>query len=157
MAHVRRKFENALVTTLKAQKGLDYIALLYMLEGKLKEEKTDYEQIQKAYPIIQQMKSCMKQTYNSYTPKSPLGKAISYAFGMCLRISRFCKEGYFQIDNNGVENVIRPISLGRKNYLFSGNNSGVEDICIFYTLIGCSLQAGIDPHQWLISTLEKTP
>ena len=162
MAHVRRKFENALVTNPQAQKALDYIALLYMLEGNLKAEKADYEQIrkereQKAYPILQQMESWMKQTYNSCTPKSPLGKAISYAFGMWPRISRYCKEGYFQIDNNGVENAIRPIALGRKNYLFSGNNSGAEDNCIFYTLIGSCLQAGIDPHKWLTSTLEKIP
>ena len=161
MAHVRRKFENALVTP-EAQKALDYIALLYMLEGNLKVEEASYEQIrkereQKAYPILQQMESWMKQTYNSCTPKSPLGKAISYTFGMWPRISRYCKEGYYQIDNNGVENAIRPIALGRKNYLFSGNNSGAEDNCIFYTLIGSCLQAGIDPHQWLVSTLEKIP
>ena len=162
MAHVRRKFESALVTTPEAQKALDYIALLYMLEGNLKAEEASYEQIrkereQKAYPILQQMESWMKQIYNSCTPKSPLGKAISYAFGMWPRISRYCKEGYYQIDNNGVENAIRPIALGRKNYLFSGNNSGAEDNCIFYTLIGSCLQAGIDPHQWLVSTLEKIP
>src|SRR5690554_961363 len=162
MAHVRRKFENALVTTPEAQKALDYIALLYMLEGNLKAEEASYEQIrmereQKAYPILQQMESWMKQAYNSCTPKSPLGKAISYAFGMWPRISRYCKEGYFEIDNNGVENAIRPIALGRKNYLFSGNNNGAEDNCIFYTLIGSCLQADIEPHQWLTSTLEKIP
>ena len=162
MAHVRRKFENALLATPEAQKALDYIALLYMLESNLKAEGANHEQIrkqreQKAYPILQQMENWMKRTYNSCTPKSPLGKAINYAFGMWPRISRYCKEGYFQIDNNGVENAIRPIALGRKNYLFSGNNSGAEDNCIFYTLIGSCLQAGIDPHQWLTFTLEKIP
>ena len=162
MAHVRRKFENALLTTPEAQQALEYIALLYMLEGNLKAEGADYEQIrkereQKAYPLLQQMESWMKKTYDTCTPKSPLGKAISYAFGMWPRISRYCKEGYFQIDNNGVENAIRPITLGRKNYLFSGNNSGAEDNCIFYTLIGSCLQAGVEPHQWLTATLEKIP
>ena len=160
MAHVRRKFENALLTTPEAQKALDYIALLYMLEGNLKAEEADHEQIQKerkqkAYPILQEMERWMKQTYNNYTPKSPLGKAISYAFGMWPRISRYCKEGYFEIDNNGVENAIRPIALGRKNYLFSGNDSGAEDNCIFYTLLGSCLQADIEPYVWLTSTLEK--
>lgn len=162
MAHVRRKFENALLTTPEAQKALDYIALLYMLGGNLKAEEADYEQIrkereQKSYPILQQMESWMKQTNNSWTPKSPLGKAISYAFGMWPRISRYCKEGYYQIDNNGVENAIRAIALGRKNYLFSGNNSGAEDNCIFYTLLGSCLQAGVEPHGWFSSTLKKIP
>ncbi len=162
MAHVRRKFETALTTTPQAQKALDYIALLYMLEGNLKEQGADYNQIreereQKAYPILQQMESWMKETFRNCTPKSPLGKAISYAFGMWPRISRYCKEGYFHIDNNAVENTIRPIVLGRKNYLFSGNDSGAEDNCIFYTLLGSCLQAGINPQQWLTSTLEKIP
>ena len=162
MAHVRRKFENALVTTPQAKQALDYIALLYMLEGNLKADDADYEQIrrereEKAYPILQQMEVWMKQAYNNCTPKSPLGKAISYAFGMWPRVSRYCKEGYYQIDNNGIENTIRPITLGRKNYLFSGNDSGAEDNCIFYTLLGSCLQAGIEPHQWLTSTLEKIP
>lgn len=162
MAHVRRKFETALSTTPQAQKALDYIALLYMLEGNLKADQADSEQIrkereQKAYPILQQMESWMKQTYNSCTPKSPLGKAISYAFGMWPRISRYCKEGHFHIDNNAIENAIRPITLGRKNYLFSGNDSGAEDNCIFYTLLGSCLQAGIEPHHWLTCTLKKIP
>ena len=162
MAHVRRKFETALTTTPQAKQALDYIALLYMLEGNLKAQNADYEQIrkerqEKAYPILQQMENWMKQTYSCCTPKSPLGKAISYAFGMWPRISRYCKEGYFNIDNNGVENSIRPITLGRKNYLFSGNDSGAEDNCIFYTLLGSCMQAGIEPHKWLTSTLETIP
>lgn len=162
LAHVRRKFENALQTTPQAQKALDYIALLYMLEGNLKAHNADHEQIRderqkKSYPILQQMEEWMKQTANNCTPKSPLGKAISYAFGMWPRISRYCKEGYYLIDNNGVENAIRPLVLGRKNYLFSGNDSGAEDNCIFYTLLGSCLQAGTEPLKWLTSTLEKIP
>ena len=162
MAHVRRKFENALSSTPEAQKALDYIALLYMLEENLRTQEADYEQIrkereEKAYPILQQMEQWMKQTVNNCTPKSPLGKAISYAFGMWPRVSRYCKEGYYQIDNNGIEIAIRPLVLGRKNYLFSGNNDGAFDNCIYYTLIGSCLQAGVDPHQWFSSVLEKIP
>jgi hypothetical protein len=162
MAHVRRKFEHALATTPEAQKALDYIALLYMLEANMKDEQADYQQIkkeraQKAYPILQQMEHWMKATYNACTPKSPLGKAISYAFGMWPRVSRYCSQGYFNIDNNGVENAIRPITLGRKNYLFSGNHSGAEDNCTFYTLIGSCLEAGIEPSKWFTETLQKIP
>ena len=85
------------------------------------------EREEKAYPILQQMENWMRQTYIGCTPKSPLGKAISYAFGMWPRISRYCKEGYFHIDNNAVENSIRPITLGRKNYLFSACDNRAED------------------------------
>lgn len=162
LAHVRRKFETALKFSPEAKPGLDYIALLYMLEANLKEEGAAPEQIlrerkEKAYPILQKMEDWMKETFNKTTPKSPLGKAISYAFGMWVRISRYCSDGRFQIDNNGIENAIRPIALGRKNYLFAGNDQGAEDNCIFYTLLGSCLQAGIDPEKWFYDTLRKIP
>jgi hypothetical protein len=89
--------------------------------------------------------------------KSPLGKAISYAFGMCPRISRYCHDGRFEIDNNGIENATRAVALGRKNYLFSGNDGGTEDNCIFYTLLGSCLQAGVEPLSWLGFTLQAIP
>ena len=162
MAHVRRKFESALATFPQAQKALDYIALLYMLEGNLKAEAADYEQIrqereEKAYPILQQMESWMKETCNNSTPDSLLGKAIRYAFGMWPRICRYCKDGRFMIDNNGIENAIRPIAIGRKNYLFSGNDNGAEDNCLFYTLIGSCLQENVNPQLWLNAVLNKIP
>ena len=99
----------------------------------------------------------MTRTFNSCTLQSPLGKAIGYAFGMWPRVSRHCRDGRFQIDNNGVENAIRPIALGRKNYLFAGNDSAAEDICIFYTLLGSCKEAGMDPMQWLSAVLEIMP
>ena len=162
MAHVRRKFENALVYSPKAKTALEYIALLYVLEANLKGENADFEQIrrqreEKAFPILREMEARMQRTYNNCTPKSPLGKDISYAFGMWPRISRYCKDGRFQIDNNGIENAIRPIALGRKNYLFAGNDLGAEDCCVFYTLLGSCLQAGVDPMNRLNWLLEKIP
>jgi len=62
----------------------------------------------------------MTQTFNSCTPKNALGKAISYAFGLWPRICRYCKEGYYYIDNKAVENIIRPITLGRKKLFVLG-------------------------------------
>lgn len=162
MAHVRRKFETALQTTPQAQKALDYIALLYTLEANLKDEGASDEEKRErrekqAYPILQAMERWMKQQYNECTPKSALGKAISYAFGMWPRISRYCSQGYFDIDNNAVERTIRPIAIGRKNYLFSGNDSAAEDNCIYYSLLGTCIEAGVDPHGWLTDILKKIP
>ncbi|MDR1402729.1 MAG: transposase [Tannerellaceae bacterium] len=81
------------------------------------------------------MERWVKQVFNTITPRSPLCKAISYAFGMWPRISRYCSDGRFEIDNNDIENAIRA-APGRKNCLFSGNDGGVEDNCIFYTPFG---------------------
>ena len=115
------------------------------------------ERMSKACPLLQQMERWMIQVFTTTTPKSPLGKTISYTFGIWLRISRYCSDGRFQTDNNGVENAIRAIAPGRKNYLFSGNDSGAEDNCIFYTLLGSCLQAGVEPLSWLESTLRTIP
>lgn len=162
MAHVRRKFETALKSFPEAQKGLDYIALLYMLEANLEDDGADHrliaqQRMEKAYPILQHMENWMTQTYDKITPKSLLAKAIEYAFGMWPRICRYCSDGHFQIDNNGIENAIRPIALGRKNYLFAGNDNGAEDNCIFYSLLGSCLQAKIEPELWFIDVLQKIP
>jgi hypothetical protein len=74
MAHVRRKFENALNYSPLAQKGLDYIGLLYVLEANLRAEGADHERIrsermEKAWPVLQQMERWMKQVFNTITPK----------------------------------------------------------------------------------------
>lgn len=158
MAHVRRKFEHALTTDPQAQKALDYIQLLYTLEANLKAEGADAERIrgereEKAWYILQQMEEWMQNVFPQCTPKSPLGKAISYAFGMWPRISRYCKDGRFDIDNNGIERSIRPWAIGRKNYLFSGNNKSAEDHCVFYSLLGSCKEAEVDPQEWLNQTL----
>ena len=100
MAHVRRKFETALTTTPEAQKALDYIALLYMLEGNLKEEGADYEQIrkereQKAYPILQQMESWMKETFKVAPQKAPWVKPLAMLLACGLVSVAIAKKGIF--------------------------------------------------------------
>ena len=158
MAHVRCKFENALKNHPKAQIALDYIAVLYMLESNLKENNADketirYDREKKAYPILQEMERWMVSTYDTLTPKDQLAQAIKYAFGMWPRICRYCKEGDFEIDNNGVERVIRPIAIGRKNYLFAGNDRGAEDNCIYYTFIASCKESAVDPLEWFNKVL----
>ena len=158
MAHVRRKFENALKNHPKAQIALDYIAVLYMLESNLKEDNADketirYDREKKAYPILQEMEQWMVSTYDTPAPKDQLAQAIKYAFGMWSRICRYCKEGYFEIDNNGIERVIRSIAIGRKNYLFAGNDRRAEANCIYYTFIASCKESGIDPLEWFNKVL----
>lgn len=161
LAHVRRKFENALQAGYDAaSKALYYIGLLYELEANLKEREADAQEVlrerkEKAYPIIQIFEEWMVQTFNDTHPKSSLGAAISYAFTMLPRIARYTSDARFHIDNNLVENAVRPLALGRKNYLFAANDAGAEDNALFYTLIGSCHQAGVDPHQWLVDVLPR--
>lgn len=160
LAHVRRKFEHASTTNPAAVKMLEYIATLYELEKNLKERNATYEEIkserkEKAYGLLQLMEAWMKAENNSCTPGSELGKAISYAFGMWPRIARYCFEGRYNIDNNLIEQRIRPLAMGRKNYLFSGNDKGAKDNAIFYSFIGSCQEVGIEPLAWFNATLLK--
>lgn len=158
MAHVRRKFEHAAETDPRADHALDQIALLYSLEANLRERHATPEEIRQArqaqaYPILRSLEAWMKREYARSTPKSPLAKAISYAHGVWIRVARYVLDGHYEIDNNAIERRIRPLTLGRKNYLFSGNDKGAEDNAIFYSLIGTCLEAGVDPRKWLADTL----
>ncbi|KGF46257.1 hypothetical protein HMPREF0661_08405 [Prevotella melaninogenica DNF00666] len=75
-------------------------------------------------------------------------KALRYAFAVWIRIGRYVQDGCFNIDNNLMEQAIRPITLGRKNYLFCGNNEGAENNAIFYTFVACC-------REWMKEILSK--
>lgn len=160
LAHVRRKYETALQSgDERASKALEYISLLYQVEDNLKrEENISFETIaderlRLSYPILQQFERWMESVYPSVTPKSPLGKALSYAFGMLPRISRYCKDGRYEIDNNAIERMIRPIAVGRKNYLFVENDETAEDHALYYTFMSSCEQAGVNFREWLMKIL----
>ena len=161
MAHVRRKFETAYASgSESAKKALDYIAALYTLEANLKAAGADFEtrkreRMEKAWPILEAMEKWMEMEWTRCTPKSDMGKAISYAHGMWIRIGRYCLDGRFEIDNNAIERAIRPVTLGRKNYLFCGNDECAEDTALYYTLVGCCNEAGVDPLAWFNHVLQK--
>ena len=74
---------------------------------------------------------------------------------MCPRISRYCKDGRYDIGNNAVERAVRPITLGRKNYLFSANDKGAEDNTLFYSFITTCKEVGIEPIKWFNHALSR--
>lgn len=94
----------------------------------------------------------MLDIHKQYTPGEAMEKALRYAFAVWIRIGRYVQDGRFNIDNNLMEQAIRPITLGRKNYLFCGNNEGAENNAIFYTFMACCREADIDPYKWMKET-----
>lgn len=160
MAHVRRKFEHVAADDKNAAHIVKTIAVLYELEENLKHSKADYRQIQderktKAYPILKSLETYMQEVHKQYIPNEAMEKALRYAFSVWIRISRYVQDGRFNIDNNLMEQAIRPITLGRKNYLFCGNNEGAENNAIFYTFMACCREAKIEPYGWLKDILAK--
>ena len=88
-------------------------------------------------------------------PKSAIGKAIDYTLSRIDALKVYTTDAKLQIDNNLVENAIRPIAIGRKNYLFAGVHEAAENAAIFYSLLATCKAQGINPHTWLAETLRK--
>ena len=154
-AHCRRYFDRALNHDRKrAEHGIEQIGLIYSVETIADEEGAGYErraQLRQelAYPIIRGLEAWALNEQDKVMPKSPIGKALGYLLGHIRQLSRYTTDGMYQIDNNFIENSIRPLALGRKNYLFCGNHDAAEDAAIIYTFMGCCKLAEVDVRKWL--------
>ena len=153
MAHARRKFEQIRDTSPEAGKVLEYIATLYELEANLKYAGADHDEIrrqrqQKAVPILGFIRLMLEKYRTVDTPASALAKACDYALERWDGLCRYCEEGYYEIDNNAVERSIRPITLGRKNWLFVDSDESAKDAALYMTLIGSCNLLGIAPYKY---------
>ena len=160
-AHARRYFEKALSEdTERAQIALSFIAKLYEVEANLKEGNANNEQItekrtKQSLVVIREFERWMYSITGELLPKSLLAKAINYTFAMLPRLTRYITDARFAIDNNPVENSIRPMAIGRKNYLFCGNHRAARDAAMYYTFFGCCKLAKVNPADWLTYVLDN--
>ena len=160
MAHARRKFEQIKDTSPEARKVLEYIAVLYELEANLRYAKAGHDEIrrqrqEKAVPILGFIKLMLDKYKALDTPKSALAQACNYALERWDGLCRYCDEGYYEIDNNAVERSIRPLTLGRKNWLFVDSNESARDTAIYLTLIGSCNLLGITPYKYFETILPR--
>ena len=162
-AHARRKFTEAMKEDKAgAEYALDQIGKIYKVEAMATDQDMDYEQraeLRKrlAYPILRAFEKWLVQYYPKVLPKGRMGKAISYTYNIFHRLSRYHLDGRYQIDNNSVENAIRPLALGRKNFLFCGNHDAAENTAIMYSLLGCCKTWDVNPREWFIDVLSRIP
>ena len=162
-AHARRKFVEALEEKKKyASEAIVYIGKLYKLEEEMREAGLDAETIQKrrqeeSYPIICEFEKWMDSVGGLFKPKTRMGKALTYTYSLLPRLSRYVLDGRYNIDNNGIENAIRPLALGRKNFLFAGNHEAAVRAAIVYSLFSSCKAAGIEPREWLEDILVRLP
>lgn len=82
--------------------------------------------------------------YPKVLPKSPIGKAQNYLITRIKQLADYTKDGRYMIDNYPIENSVRPLAIGRKNYMFCGNHDEAEEAAIMYTMMGCSKLADVD-------------
>jgi transposase len=163
MAHARRYFEQALTNdTELAELVLKEIQKLYAVEKYCREnnlsvyDRLDLRQ-EKSVPVLQQLYQWLKDTVVKVTPTSAIGKAIAYALPRWERLMLYAHDGRLEIDNNLVENAIRPIAIGRKNYLFAGSHEAAQTAAMFYSLLGTCKLKNVEPFQWLKKLLEVLP
>src|SRR5699024_10424611 len=129
-AHARREFERALPNDKdRASMALIFIQSLYKVEAKARKEKLSPEQrkelrLDKALPILNAFGKWLRDEIKSgkVLPKSAIGKAVGYTLNRWEQLNNYLKDGMLEIDNNLIENAIRPIAIGRKNYLFAGSH-----------------------------------
>ena len=161
MAHARRYFFDAQDNDKqRAVWMLDKLQELYEIEKFAREQKLTHHQRlhlrqEKSLPILNEMESWLNTNLVEVTPKSPIGKAINYMKARWDKLKLFAGEGMLEIDNNLVENAIRPVALGRKNYLFAGSHEAARRAGIVYSFITCCKKNNIDPYSWLMETLQK--
>jgi hypothetical protein len=163
MAHIRRKFDEASsYDQERSSYAIKEIAKLYAIEKQIREADAvlGEEEIVKlrfteSMPILSSMKAWMLNQYPAVLPQSPIGKAISYALGLWDNMKYYCLHGQLQIDNNAIENAIRPIALGRKNYLFAGTHETAQNAAMVYSLFATCKKNNLNPQQWLADILNK--
>ncbi len=99
----------------------------------------------------------MKEAYLKVLPNSKMGDAIEYTYSLLPRLSRYVNDGRINIDNSLIENAIRPLALGRRNWLFCGNDASAYRAAIVYSLISTCKAAAVAPRTWIDDVLRKIP
>lgn len=162
-AHARRKFVDALNENNRlATEALCFIRKIYKVESDankagLNADERKEQRLKISYPTIRLFETWMKETYLKVLPNSKMGDAIEYTYSLLPRLSRYVNDGRINVDNNLIENAIRPLALGRKNYLFCGNDASAYRAAIVYSLISTCKAADVDPRTWMEDVLRKIP
>ena len=158
-AHARRKFVESLDNDkIRAEHVLVLIQKLYEIERKAREEKLSVEKTKalrekESVSVLNEIKTYLEVERNKVLPKSAIGKAINYTLNLWSQLSAYTQNGKFDIDNNTIENKIRPLALGRKNYLFAGSHDSAQRVAMMYSFLGSCAANNINPSKWLNDVL----
>jgi transposase len=161
MAHARRKFSEALPNDkTRAEYALGEIQKLYAIERQISDNNltgNDKLQYRKEYalPILKDLGTWMQKAYPEVLPGSIIGKAIFYSLSRWDKLSLYATTDFLNIDNNPVENSIRPVAVGRKNYLFAGSHAAAQRAAIFYSLLATCKNYNLNPSEWLGDVLSR--
>jgi hypothetical protein len=159
-AHARRKFYDlyAVDRSPIATEALQRIGALYAIEreirGRLPAERAKVRQ-ERARPLLTALQAWLSATLQKVSAKSELVGAIRYTLVRWTTLTRYCDDGRIEVDNNTAERSIRPVVLGRRNYLFAGSDAGGERAANIYSLIGTAMLHAMDPYLYLRHVIER--
>jgi len=161
MAHARRKFEESLDNDpALADWMMTKMRDLYFIEEKARmlnlsfDDRKELRQ-KESVPILNEMEEWMRENQIRTLPASSIGKAINYTLNLWKRLIRYVDDGRVEIDNNLIENSIRPIALGRKNYLFAGSHEAAQRAAMIYSFMGTCKKNEVEPLKWLTDVLSR--
>ena len=157
LAHVRRKFIEVQKSAQKeCQQVLKLISELYHLEKSAKDESSRMAiREKKSIKVLDELFKYLKNTNEKILPRSLLSGAISYALKQETEIRRIFEDGTFELDNNGIERQMRPVAIGRKNYLFAGSHDGAHRAAVMYSLLNTCKLNKVNPWEWLSDVLRR--
>lgn len=161
MAHARRKFVEAQSDNKeKADQVLIKMQQLYLLEEQMRQQQLSWEERttlrqEKAVPVLEEIGLWLDEEILKVRPSSPLGKAIAYTKARWQGLSAYAMHGQIEIDNNLVENSIRPLAVGRKNYLFAGSHQAAEMTAAMYSFMATCKKNNVDELEWLKDVFER--
>lgn len=163
LTHIRRYFDRSLDNDPdRANYALSEIGKLYAIEkeatqaGMSVEERYALRQ-QKAVPVLGEFKKWLDGNATYLLPQSRIGEAFVYTLKLWDRLMNYTKNGLYQIDNNPIENSIRPAALGRRNWMFAGSHNGAQRSAMMYSFFGVCKLHGVNPEAWLTDVLNRLP
>jgi transposase len=179
MAHARRKFDEAKTTDPeRAHAGLAWIGRLYQIERQAKEqigeaiqrlskesgldaaqrlveEITSKLRQEESRPVVEKFKEWLETAAGQVLPKSPIGEAIGYARSNWTALTRYLDAGFLSIDNNAAERALRPVAVGRKNWLHLGSDRGGRTAAVLMSLVQSCRSFGVEPFAYLRDVLDR--
>ena len=160
MAHIRRKFVDIHKAqgSAIAEEAIKRIAKLYGVEKEVRGQPPDQRvkaRQSRSKAIFDDLEAWLHAQLTRISGKSPLAGAIRYALTRMKKLRPWLDHGFLELDNNTAERSMRPIALGRKNYLFIGSEGGGKSAAIAYTLIETAKLNGVDPQAWLTDVLGR--
>ena len=167
MAHARRKFIDAQKVmpskkgkVSKADVAVEMIAVLYRIEAGIN-DKTATERYsvrqQKSIPQLDKIRAWLDKALENTLPKGKAGVAIAYMHKNWKKLTAYTQDGRLNIDNNPVENAIRPFAIGRKNWMFSDSQRGAKASAMYYSIIETAKANGLEPFMYLRALFTQLP